>query len=81
LKFALHRSTIGDMRGCRNIPALLMVAAIFAAVAACAIPHDVGLAERCAEVMRRAYPAAAIEITKSGASASSLTAILAQVEG
>jgi hypothetical protein len=58
-----------------------MVAAIFAAVAACAIPHDVGLAERCAEVMRRAYPAAAIEITKSGASASSLTAILAQVEG
>jgi hypothetical protein len=50
-------------------------------VAGCAIPHDVGLAERCADIMQRADPAAAIEITKTGASATSLTMVVAQVEG
>jgi hypothetical protein len=50
-------------------------------VAGCSLPHDVGLAERCADLMRRADPAATMEITKSGASATSLTTVVAQVEG
>ena len=50
-------------------------------VAGCGLPHDVGLAERCADIMRRADPAATIEITKSAASATSLTTVTAQVEG
>jgi hypothetical protein len=47
----------------------------------CSIPRDVGAAERCADVMRRAYPSATIEITKSEAAATSLTTIVAHVEG
>lgn len=47
----------------------------------CGIPRDVGLAERCADFMRRAYPSAAIEITWSDASATSLTTIIARVQG
>lgn len=47
----------------------------------CGIPRDIGLAERCADIMRRAYPSAAIEITKSEATANSLTTITARVEG
>lgn len=50
-------------------------------VAGCGIPRDIGLAERCADIMRRAYPSAAIEVTKSEATATSLTAIIARVEG
>jgi hypothetical protein len=51
------------------------------AAAGCALPRDVGLAERCADLMRRAYPTATIEITRSEASPTSLTTILARVEG
>jgi hypothetical protein len=49
--------------------------------AACVAPRDVGLAERCAEIMRRAYPSAAIDITKTEATATSLTTIVAKAEG
>jgi hypothetical protein len=58
-----------------------MVAVLCSLAAGCGIPHDVGLAERCAEFMQRAYPSARIEITKSEASATSLSAIVARVEG
>jgi hypothetical protein len=40
-----------------------------------------GMAERCANFMTRAYPSAAIDITKSEAAAQSLTTIEAKVEG
>lgn len=43
--------------------------------------RDVGLAERCADIMQRAFPSATIDITKSEASATSLTTIIAHVEG
>jgi hypothetical protein len=43
--------------------------------------RDVGLAERCAEIMQLAFPSAAIEIGKSDAAATSLTTIVAHVEG
>src|SRR5216683_7150409 len=44
----------------------LMLAAPCSLAAGC-ISHDVGLADRCADFMRRAYPSATIEITKSEA--------------
>jgi hypothetical protein len=57
-----------------------MVALI--AFAGCSsIPRDVGLGERCADMMRRAYPNATIDITKSDASATTLTTIIAHAEG
>jgi hypothetical protein len=40
-----------------------------------------GMAERCANFMTRAYPDAAIDITKSEAAVESLTTIGAKVEG
>ncbi|HKM73409.1 MAG TPA: hypothetical protein VKG22_03270 [Stellaceae bacterium] len=45
------------------------------------IPHDVGLAGRCADIMQRAFPSATIEIGKSEASATGLTTIVARVDG
>jgi hypothetical protein len=61
--------------------ALLTLAVLSSVLATCVIPHDVGLAERCADTMQRAFPSATIEIGKSEASATSLTAIIAHVEG
>jgi hypothetical protein len=40
-----------------------------------------GMAERCANFMTRAYPDAAIDITRSEAAAESLTTIAAKIEG
>jgi hypothetical protein len=57
-----------------------MLAAPCSLAAGC-ISHDVGLADRCADFMRRAYPSATIEITKSEATATTLTTIIARVEG
>jgi hypothetical protein len=60
----------------------LLCAVLCCIGAACgSIPRDVGLAERCADIMRRAYPSAAIEITKTEATATSLTTIVATAEG
>lgn len=50
-------------------------------VTGCGGVRDVGLAERCAEIMQLAFPSAALEIGKSDAVATSLTAIVAHVEG
>jgi hypothetical protein len=49
--------------------------------ASCGVTRDVGLAGRCADIMQRAFPSATIEIGKSEASATSLTTIVASVEG
>jgi hypothetical protein len=49
--------------------------------AGCGGVRDVGLAERCADIMQRAFPSASIEIGKSDASARGLTTIVAHVEG
>jgi hypothetical protein len=58
-----------------------MLAGLCSLAAGCSIPHDTGLAERCADVMRRSYPSATIEITKSEATATTLTTLIARVEG
>ncbi len=39
------------------------------------------MAERCADLMRQADPGAAIDITRSSAAATSITTIVARVEG
>ena len=66
----------------RQASTALLSAALCCVAAACGgIPRDVGLAERCADIMRRAYPSAAIDITKTEATATSLTTIMAKAEG
>jgi hypothetical protein len=69
------------MPGFRQASTAFLSAALCSIAAGCGIPRDVGLAERCADLMRRAYPSAAIDITKSEASATSLTTIVAKAEG
>ena len=39
------------------------------------------MADRCAEIMKAAYPGADIDITKRGAAATGITTIVADVEG
>jgi hypothetical protein len=74
------RSILG-MRPFPQAPAGLLLVMLAAIAAGCGIPRDVGLAERCADFMRRAYPSAPIEITRSDASATSLTTIMARIDG
>jgi len=49
--------------------------------AGCRLAPIGGMAERCADIMQRAYPGADIDITNSEAAATGLTTILARVEG
>jgi hypothetical protein len=65
----------------RQASTAFLCVALCSVVAACAVPRDVGVAERCADIMRRAYPSATIDITKSEATATSLTTIIAKAEG
>ena len=81
MKLSWRPSSIDGMPAFRQASTALLCVALCSVVAACAIPRDVGVAERCADVMRRAYPSAAIDITKSEASATSLTTIVAKAEG
>ena len=73
--------SIGGMRRFRQGSAAFILAVVSTLAAGCGIPHDIGLAERCADLMQSAYPSAQIEITKSDAAATSLTTIIAHVEG
>jgi hypothetical protein len=65
----------------RQASTALLGAGLCSVAAACVVPRDVGTAERCADIMRRAYPSAVIDITKTEASATSLTTIVANAEG
>jgi hypothetical protein len=70
------------MRRCATVVRILALACLVAGCgpAARLMPQG-GMAERCANFMTKAYPGAAIEITKSEAAAESLTTIAAKVEG
>jgi hypothetical protein len=57
-----------------------MAASLIATVTACRFVPQGGMAERCADIMQRAYPGADIDIRKSEAAAVSLTTIIAHVE-
>ena len=82
MKLSRRPSSIGVMPAFRQASTALLAAALCCVAAACGgIPRDVGLAERCADIMRRAYPSAAIDITKTDATATSLTTIVANAEG
>ena len=81
LKLGTLPRSIGGMRYSRQASAAAVLAFLCLGLTGCGISRDVGLAERCADIMRRAYPSAAIEITKSEASATSLTTIMARVDG
>jgi hypothetical protein len=81
LKFFRPPRSIAAMPAFRQASTSLLCAALCLAGAGCGIQRDVGTAERCADIMRRAYPSAAIEVTKIGASAVSLTTIVAKAEG
>jgi hypothetical protein len=66
----------------RQASAVLLCAVLCSIAAACGgIPRDLGLGERCADIMRRAYPSAAIDITKTETTVTSLTTIVAKAEG
>ena len=69
------------MSAFRQASTALLCVALCAVAAACVIPRNVGVAERCADVMRRAYPSAAIDITKTETTVTSLTTIVASAEG
>ena len=69
------------MRHLQCGPAALVLGLVCCLGTGCSIPRDVGLGGRCADIMQRAFPSAAIEIGKSEASATSLTTIIARVEG
>jgi hypothetical protein len=60
---------------------VLALASLCCIGAGCGTIPDVGLAERCGDIMRRAYPSASIDITKREALATSMTTIMATVEG
>ena len=65
----------------RQASTALLCALLCSVAPACIVSRDLGLAERCADIMRRAYPSAAIDITKTEAAATSLTTIVATAEG
>jgi hypothetical protein len=79
-KFAPPPSSIGGMRRFGQGPAALALA-VLGGLAGCGIQRDVGVAERCADFMQRAFPSAALEVAKSEASATSLTTMIARVQG
>jgi uncharacterized membrane protein YgcG len=62
-----------------------LMPALACVVAGCGVASRVvpqgGMADRCADFMTRAYPTADIDITRREAAATSLTTIVAKVEG
>jgi len=69
------------MQHLRVGPAALVLGLVCCLGSGCSITRDVGLAERCADIMQRAFPSATIDIGKGEASATGLTTIVARVEG
>jgi hypothetical protein len=65
----------------RRAHAVLAAGFLCCAVAACHLAPQGGMAERCAQFMTSAYLNADIDITKREAAATSLTTIVAYVEG
>jgi hypothetical protein len=81
LRFAIERRA-AQYRYMRQIArGGAVIAVVLGILAACALAPERGLAERCAGLMRQAYPEADIDITKRVAAARSLTTVLATVEG
>jgi hypothetical protein len=67
------------MHGARRAAAILAASA--PCLLGCSIAPRGGMAERCADLLREAYPGADIHITGSSAAATSITAVVAHAEG
>ncbi len=65
----------------RCIQRAALVAGLLGLVAGCGLVPSGGMADRCADIMKAAYPGADINITKHEAAATSITTIVAHVEG
>jgi hypothetical protein len=80
LKFNASPRSIVAMLCPRRASAALAVGSL-CLVTGCHLVPAGGMAERCADIMQRAYPGADIDITKREAAATSITTIVADVEG
>jgi hypothetical protein len=69
------------MRCLRRVCAASAASFLCIVIAACHLIPEGGMADRCADLMKSAYPGADIDITKREAAATSLTTIVAHVEG
>jgi hypothetical protein len=69
------------MRRIRRVGLARAVISLGFGLAACHLVPQGGMADRCADLMRQALPGADIDITKREAAATSLTTIVARVEG
>lgn len=65
----------------RRVVAALAACLLGCLVAGCGLAPAGGMADRCAQIMTAAYPGADIDFTKREAAATSLTTIVAHVEG
>ena len=68
------------LRRLSGVSALLALGLAGAVDAGCGLVPSNGMAERCADLMQRAYPGADFAIIKSEATATSITTIVAKVE-
>lgn len=66
---------------CTRCVSAALAASFLGFVGGCHLAPTGGMAGRCAEMMRQADPGAGIDITKSEAAATSITTIVAHVEG
>jgi hypothetical protein len=69
------------MRPSRPFAAIVAAGLPFLVASACHMVPRGGMAERCADLMKEAYPGADIDITKREGIVVSLTKIIAHVEG
>jgi len=67
--------------GCTRWISAALAAGLLGLVAGCGLVPPGGMADRCAEIMKAAYPGVDIDITKRQAAATTITTILAHVEG
>jgi hypothetical protein len=68
------------MHDLRRVVATHAACLFYLVVVACRLVPEGGMAERCVNLMKEAYPGADINITKIMAAATSLTTIVANVE-
>jgi hypothetical protein len=75
------RRLAAQYRAMRCIQRAALVAGLLGLVAGCHLVPSGGMADRCADIMQQAYPGVDIDITKREAAATSITTIVAHVEG
>lgn len=69
------------MHGTRQITVALAAGLLCCLAGGCSLAPAGGMADRCADIVQRAYPGADIDVFKREAAATSITTIVAKVEG